>query len=280
MRKITKKIITVGMIAVLGVTALTGCGSSKSEEDSKEAKKILVGVFNQYKPYCYLDENGELQGYDVEVLKAIDELLPQYEFEFQPSSDPLSPLQAGKIDISSCQWEYNEERAEQYLFSKEAFTTYVTYIVVKKDRNDINSLEDFVKGKGNKLQDTRGGNTYATLQAFNDEHKDNPLDLELITQAPTNEEIVASFEKNKIDGIIRTDRDVQNINETAGYELLKVVGEPINTSDTYFLFGKQSTELQEAVDGALKELRENGKLSQLSKDIIGADYTPKKESEK
>lgn len=280
MRKIAKKLITVGMIAVLAVTALTGCGGSKNGDDSKDVKKILVGVFNQYKPYCYLDEEGELQGYDVEVLKAIDELLPQYEFEFQPSSDPLSPLQAGKIDISSCQWEYNEERAQQYLFSKESFTTYVTYIAVKKDRNDINSLDDFLKGKGNKLQDIRGGNSYVTLQEYNEQHKDNPLNLALLNQVPSNEEIVASFEKNKIDGIISTDRDVQNINETAGYELLKVVGEPINTSDTYFLFGKQSTELQEAVDDALIELKENGKLSQLSTDIIGADYTPKKESEK
>lgn len=40
---------------------------------------------NGYKPYCYIDENGQPAGYELEVLKAIDELLPQYEFEFEPT---------------------------------------------------------------------------------------------------------------------------------------------------------------------------------------------------
>jgi len=52
-----------------------------------------------------------------------------------------------------------------------------------------------------------------------------------------------------------------------------VTGEPVQSSSTYFVFAKDNTGLQEAVDGAVKQLKESGKLAQISKDVIGGDYT-------
>jgi L-cystine transport system substrate-binding protein len=39
------------------------------------------------------------------------------------------------------------------------------------------------------------------------------------------------------------------------------------------MFAKGNTELQQAVDGALKQLKESGKLAQISIAVIGGDYT-------
>ncbi len=51
------------------------------------------------------------------------------------------------------------------------------------------------------------------------------------------------------------------------------MGEPINNSKTYYLYRKDDVELQKAVDGALKTLKENGKLAELSEKWLGGDFT-------
>ena len=49
MEEITKKIITLMLVAVLAVCALSGCGTSKSGEDTKDKKiKIVTTIFPEY----------------------------------------------------------------------------------------------------------------------------------------------------------------------------------------------------------------------------------------
>ena len=74
-----------GLLAV-GVFAgsfagIAGCGTDNT--NNSDVKKIIVGTGHAYEPYCYLDENGNLAGYEYEVLKAVNELLPQYEFTYE-----------------------------------------------------------------------------------------------------------------------------------------------------------------------------------------------------
>ena len=58
-----------------------------------------------------------------------------------------------------------------------------------------------------------------------------------------------------------------------GKDIVKQVGGPIATSRTYFVFRKDEPELQEAVDGALKQLKESGRLAEISREVLGDDYT-------
>jgi L-cystine transport system substrate-binding protein len=54
------------------------------------------------------------------------------------------------------------------------------------------------------------------------------------------------------------------------------VGKPINNSKTYYLYRKNEPEEQEirdAIDGALKTLKENGTLSVLAIKWVGYDVT-------
>ena len=53
------------------------------------------------KPISWLDDNGNATGYDVEVMKLVDELLPEYEFEFvgTTSDDLLIGVEQGKYHV-------------------------------------------------------------------------------------------------------------------------------------------------------------------------------------
>ncbi len=272
MRTNIKKIVVAGLVLALGVSSLVGC-SKKSSETESEVTKVIVGTGNAYEPYCYLDAKGKLAGYEYEVLKAVDELLPQYEFEYQTSdfANVLISLDAGKIDLAAHQYEWNKERDEKYLFGKEAYTTYVTYITVARGRDDIKSLDDL---QGLKVKSSTGSNATYILEQYNKDHTDNPIIIDYIDNG-TDEETVTGLVNGVWDATISTKRDVEKLNKSYGdgTDALKIVGDSVQSSSTYFIFDKNNTKLQEAVDGAVKKLKENGKLAQISIDKIGGDYT-------
>lgn len=270
------RILSVVTITVLSIGMLVGCGSqgdAGAKTGTTDAKTVIVGTGNGYEPYCYLDNDGNLAGYEYEVLKAVNELLPQYKFEYQTYdfANVLLSLDAGKIDIGAHQYEINEERQKKYLFGKESYTTYTTYITVAADNDTIHSLADL---QGKKVMTSTGSNTTYLLEKYNAEHADHPIELVYVDHS-TDEETVVGIKNHVWDATVMTKRDAAKRNRAFGNgtQVLKQVGDPIATSHTYWVYRKDNPELQEAVDGALKKLKESGKLAEISKKVLGDDYT-------
>ena len=76
MKNVFFKLVTTAAAASLVLAALPVSAD-------EEAKEIKVAVAGGFYPITYADDNGEAQGYDVEVFKAVDELLPQYTFTYE-----------------------------------------------------------------------------------------------------------------------------------------------------------------------------------------------------
>lgn len=273
MRKNTwQKGLATTLILGLVVSSITGCGSSKDSKKTEDGKTIIkIGAGNSYEPYCYLDEDGKAVGYEYDVLAAVDDRLEDYEFEYEAMDfdNILLSLDSGKIDLAAHQYEETEERREQYLFSDVPYTTFNTYITVLADNNDITSLDDL---QGKKVW--AGGTTSASNQIllnYNAEHPDNPI--ELINNDDTSAEYqVTSLQNGAFVASINQERDVVSFNEEYN-NVLKTVGEPVNSSLTYWLFAKDNTELKEVIDGALQELKDDGTLAEISEKWLGGDYT-------
>lgn len=53
------------------------------EAANQKVQTITVGTGTQFPNVCFLDENGKLTGYDVELVKEIDKRLPGYKFKFK-----------------------------------------------------------------------------------------------------------------------------------------------------------------------------------------------------
>lgn len=125
------------LTGIASALLLGACGNADASEDDQEAaanpdaETIVVGTGNAYQPFVYLDENGELEGYDVAVLKAVDEKLDQYNFEYESSDfkNILTSLQAGKVDLAAHQYQYNDERAEKYLFGEGGYNNITLHII-------------------------------------------------------------------------------------------------------------------------------------------------------
>ncbi|WP_287388182.1 transporter substrate-binding domain-containing protein [Lachnospira sp.] len=271
-KSLLTKVVALGLTLTFLPGLLIGC-SSKSE--ASEVKKIVIGSGNSYNPYCYIDESGNAVGYEYDVLAAIDELLPQYEFEYKSMAfdQILLSLDSGKIDVAAHQYEYTDERASKYLFSDESYTSYITYISVLSDDNEINGLEDLA---GQRVR--AGGATSATTQILKKWNADHPGKEIIIvnSDSSTDEELVAALKNGADRATVSKKSDIAKLNSNYsddGNDWIKAVGEPVNNSQTYYLYKQGNSELKEAIDGALKTLKENGTLSELAIKWVGYDVT-------
>lgn len=261
-------VMAMGLL-MIGLTA--GCGTQASNQDG--AKTIVVGTGHAYEPYCYLDADGNLTGYDIAVLKAVNELLPQYKFEFQTYdfANVLMALDSGKVDFAAHQYEVNDERKAKYLFGDESYTTYTTHVTVAAGNTAVHSLADLA---GKKVMVPTGSNKAFLLEKYNREHPEQPVVI-VYTQDAPDEQVANGLVHGVWDATLLTKRDMAKLNKAFGngQDILKQVGEPFSTSRTYFVFKQGDSELQQAVDGALQELKASGRLAEISREILGDDYT-------
>lgn len=245
--------------------AVLSCKKEKSD-----VQTIIVGTGSDSKLYCYLDEKGELAGFEIDVMKAIDELLPQYEFEFQTFDfkNILLALSAGKIDIGAHMYESNPERRQNYLFSEYGYNDFSKYIVVLKEDTEVQSLADLV---GKTAQASTGSATGAILQHWNEEHPNEQINA-VLTSALTNEQVVAAMKNGTYDAFFTNIPSFIQLQKEYG-DIFRLVEGPISTSPSYFIFNLDNPTLKGDVDVALKKLIDSGELAKIAIKDLGSDTT-------
>lgn len=93
-------------------------GTARTLDQIKESGKIVIGVFSDKKPFGYVDENGDYQGYDVYYGNRIAKDLG-VEVEYVPveAASRVEYLVTAKVDIILANFTVTKERAEQVDFA-------------------------------------------------------------------------------------------------------------------------------------------------------------------
>jgi len=125
-----KKTFVKAAIAALALVtiAFTGCakknadGSAKttarSVEEIKKSGKVIIAVFSDKKPFGYVDENGEYQGYDVYFGNRIaQDLGVKAEYVPVEAASRVEYLVTGKVDIVLANFTDTKEREEKVDFA-------------------------------------------------------------------------------------------------------------------------------------------------------------------
>ncbi|WP_313552152.1 transporter substrate-binding domain-containing protein [Aerococcus sp.] len=265
-----KKFILTGIASAF---LLAACGSAEATDEeataNPDAETIIVGTGNAYQPFVYLDENEDLQGYDIEVLRAVDEKLDQYNFEYESMDfkNILTSLSADKVQLAAHNYAYNDERGAKYLFGEEAYNNYAHHIVADESTGQVYQSLDDLKGK--KVFASPASEVANILETYNAENDDA---IEIVYSEVSGELLVSGLQNGTADAAILTKFDVDKYNEQFDINL-QASDEALKTAGIYYVFQQDDEALQTAVDGAIKELREEGTLSELSIEILGADYT-------
>ncbi|KAF3302441.1 transporter substrate-binding domain-containing protein [Carnobacterium sp. PL17RED31] len=252
---------------------LAACGSAEATDEeataNPDAETIIVGTGNAYQPFVYLDENEDLQGYDIEVLRAVDEKLDQYDFEYESMDfkNILTSLSADKVQLAAHNYAYNDERGAKYLYGEEAYNNYAHHIAADESTGQVYQSLDDLKGK--KVFASPASEVANILETYNAENDDA---IEIVYSEVNGELLVSGLQNGTADAAILTKFDVDKYDEQFDINL-QASDEALKTAGIYYVFQQGDEELQTAVDGAIKELREEGTLSDLSIEILGADYT-------
>ena len=99
------KVFQFAAIGLASIALLAGCNSGdsadKDSSDGEKVRTVKVAYDQASKPISYIDDNGNPTGYDVEVMKLVDELLPDYQFEYvgTTSDDLLIGVEQGKYQV-------------------------------------------------------------------------------------------------------------------------------------------------------------------------------------
>ena len=262
-RKTTIRKATI-VLATAAALALGIAGTVSADElaDIQSAGEIKVGVEGTYPPFTYHDEDGELTGFDVEIAKAVAEKLGvEVSFTESDWDSLLAAVDSGRLDTVINDVSVTDERKEKYDFSDPYF--YISRQVVVKTGNDsIKSLADL---DGKKVA-TNITNDYATV-----------LEEELgatIVPIETSEQAASLVTSGRADFCMFSTvilNDYLENNPDADLEVAFVI--PGEDEEIAIPVRKGETALINAVNEALGELRDTGRLAELSEKYFHGDYT-------
>lgn len=274
-----KKIVKYSSLAALGLVAagvLAACsGGDKKDSASSEAatsakKEIIVATNASPKPFNY-EENGELTGYEIEVVRAIFKDSDKYDVKFEKTewSGVFAGLDADRYQMAVNNISYTKERAEKYLYAAPTAKN-PNVLVVKKDDNSIKSLDD-IGGKSTEV--VQGTTTAKQLEDYNKQHADNPTVLNY-TKADF-QQIMSRLSDGQFDYKIFDKIGVETVIKNQGLDNLKVIELPSDQQPyVYPLLAKGQDELKSFVDKRIQELYKDGTLEKLSKQFFGDTYLP------
>lgn len=275
-----KKVLNLTFLSFAIITILAACGNSENDTNSSSeskdgVRKVKIAYDQSGKPMTYIDENGNPTGYDVEVMKLVDELLPEYEFEYigTTSDDLLIGVEQGKYHAGVKNAFWTEERTHKYIFPKEFLGLSSAGLVLKKENEHIKSLSDFASN-GLKLAPIAANNAqYTVIAEYNEKNPDNKVKLEAGEEFSV--DVVQWVNEGRVDGGVMIEGSFkgQVLDENGPYHNLKdeVVYNEFAVIKTWPLFNKKEQELADAYDKAIKQIKETDKLRELSKKFYGRD---------
>lgn len=274
-------------VGVASLSILAACGNDEgkntendqtTKQDEVEVKKVKVAFAQAAKPITYVDENGNATGYDVEVMKLVDEKLEDYEFEFVPTSDEdlFIGVEQGKYDVGVKNAFHTVEREESFLYPEEFIGLSSAGLVLKSENEHIKDLKDFATADLTLAPIAASSAQYTIVEQYNEQYPANKVNLKAGEEF--NLDVIQWVNEGRVDGAITIEAiyTAQVLNEESPYYQFKddLVYNEFAVIKTWPLFNKQQTEFAKAYDEAIKELKETDELSKLMTEFYGKDLFP------
>jgi len=227
------------------------------QTDTVEPGKLIMSTNAAFPPYEMTTDSGEFEGIDIETAQAIaDKLGLELQIDDMDFDAALLAVQQGKSDMVMAGVTVTDERQNVMDFT-DSYATGIQSIIVKED-SDIASVDDLA---GKKIGTQRGTTGYLYCSDdFGDENvvayddgltavqmlNNGQVDCVVIDNAPAKEFIAANPGLKLLD--------------TAYVEESYAIG-----------IGKGNTELKDAINTALEELKADGTLQAIVDKYITAE---------
>ena len=274
------------MIAAALVLSLAACGSTASSAASSEAAssdaasseaasseaasetetaelstvepgKLIMSTNAAFPPYEMTTDSGEFEGIDIETAQAIaDKLGLELQIDDMDFDAALLAVQQGKSDMVMAGVTVTDERQNVMDFT-DSYATGIQSIIVKED-SDIASVDDLA---GKKIGTQRG--TTGCLYCSDDFGDENVVAYDDGLTA------VQMLNNGQVDCVVIDNAPAKEF--VAANPGLKLLDTAYVEEDYAIGVGKGNTELKDAINTALEELKADGTLQAIVDKYITAE---------
>lgn len=235
---------------------LAGCGSSSGADDSlnrvKQAGKLVIGVDDAYAPMEFRDENGNLVGFDIDMMAEVGKRLG-VEIEWQPTAwDGIIPaLVTKQFDVIVSSMNITEERQKEVNFSDPYLHMGQMLMVASGNPHNITTPAD-LKGKVVAVQIGTTNETYARSI-------EGVAEVRVFDTFPMAFEEVLSGRAHAT--VADTPIGVEFVMNNPGKA--ELVGEEIDPLPVGIAIRKEDNALRAELNKILKSMQEDGTMDQL-----------------
>lgn len=250
-----KKLLSAVLVFGLLLTA-TGCGSGDKGSDGKK-EKLVVLTNSGYPPYEVLDEDGNLSGFDIDLMNELAKVTG-YEVEIKDVKFDaiVASVKAGKADIGIAGITPSKDRKKSVDFSDVYYSgedsqNYLLY----KTNSGIETQDDL---KGKKIGCQMGTVQYEAAIYFQD-NKDAKVDAK-----DDYASIVAEINKGNNDAaIVEKAVAFEFAQQDPEFKYFKLEG--LAALEGNAMAFKKGSPLVEEFNKGIQELKDNGTLDKLIK---------------
>lgn len=113
MRKFVKVLALALALSLLFAAAALAASRARTLQDIKDSGTLVIGVFSDKKPFGYVDENGDYQGYDVYLARRLaQDLGVELKLVSMDAPNRVEYLTSAKVDIILSNFTVTPARAE------------------------------------------------------------------------------------------------------------------------------------------------------------------------
>ena len=240
---------------------LSGCGKKQQPMDLYDMVldrgKIVVGVKEDAKPFGYINNNEQYEGFDVDLAKQFAKEIFGSEdaIEFVPvnASNRIMILNSGQADMIIATMTITSQRAAIVDFSLPYYYTGQTLLLNKQSK--IKTLSD----ENLKKIGVIFGSTAEKMVRI-------AIPQGMITGYKTYSEAVKALKDNEIDAIATDEAILLGI--TMDDKDVKIIKAPKYSKEPYgvaFRKGEETKRLRAIVDKTITDMSKDGRLNQLQK---------------
>ena len=228
-----------------------------AELSTVEPGKLIMSTNAAFPPYEMTTDSGEFEGIDIETAQAIaDKLGLELQIDDMDFDAALLAVQQGKSDMVMAGVTVTDERQNVMDFT-DSYATGIQSIIVKED-SDIASVDDLA---GKKIGTQRGTTGY--LYCSDDFGAENVVAYDDGLTA------VQMLNNGQVDCVVIDNAPAKEfIAANPGLKLLDTA----YVEESYAIgIGKGNTELKDAINTALEELKADGTLQAIVDKYITAE---------
>ena len=251
-----RKWVIVFLVCFFGFAFLSGMACASTLEEIKARGKIIIGTDATYPPMEFYNEKGEIVGFDIDLGRAIARELG-VEAEFVDTAwDGIFPaLDAKKFDIIMSSTSITEERLKSKAMSDPYYVTSQA-IAVKKGNTAIKGPEDLV-GKVVAVQiGTTGDLAVSEIEGVE------------VKRFDTIDKAYMEVMNGRADAVVNDLSEVSyRMKILPDMEIVAIFREG---EEKYGVTMRQEdTDLLEAINQALKKLKDSGEYDEIYKKWFG-----------